>query len=78
MGDEFSILSQWNRLLPAEKVGNSKESLVSQIEKEIPQKRKKKKRRGLKTGGDQGGENEAEEAPKDPEAQSGKIVDVTI
>ena len=77
MGDDFSILPQWERLRPAEKVGNPKESLIGQIEKEIPH-HKKKRKKGLKTTADQEGEEESEDTSKDPEAQSGKIVDVTI
>ena len=77
MGDDYSILTPWERLLPAERLGNSKESLVARIEKEIPQNKKRRKKR-LKGNADQEGEEKAEETSKDPEARSGKIVDVTI
>jgi len=79
MGDDFSILPQWKRLLPAEKLGNSKESLVGQVEKEIPQRKKRKRKgQGLNSDTDQETAEGAEETSKDSEVQSGKIVDVTI
>jgi len=77
MGDDVSILPQWKRLLPAENVGNSKESLVGQVEKEIPQRRRRR-RKGLRSEADPVGEEAMGEAAKDPETQSGKIVDITI
>ncbi len=79
MADDFSILPQWKRLLPTEKLGNSKESLVGQVEKEIPQRKKKRRKgQGSVPDGDQenpGGDNES---AKDPDTPSGKIVDITI
>ena len=79
MGDDYSIHSQWSRLLPAEKMGNCKESLVGQVEKEIPQK-KKRRRKGqdAKSDTDQEKEGGAEGTSKDPGVDSGKIVDITI
>ncbi len=75
---EDVILPQWKRLLPAEKLGNTKESLIGHIKREVPQKKKKKRSRGeMKSDADR--EEEAtEEASKDPETRSGKIVDITI
>ena len=79
MGDEVSILPQWKRLQPAEKVGNSKESLVGQIEREIPQwKKRRRKPKGGSPETDQETEAGTEEISSDPETQSGKIVDVVI
>jgi hypothetical protein len=79
MGDDFSILPLWKKLLPAEKLGNSKESLVGQVEKEIPQRKKgKRKGKGLNSDNDQEGTEGAEETSADSEAPSGKIVDITI
>ena len=43
MADDFSILPKWKRLLPAEKLGNLKESLVGQVERD-PSKEKEKKK----------------------------------
>ena len=79
MGDDFSIFPQWKRLLPAEKLGNLKESLVGQVEKEIPQRKKRKRKgQGLNSDSDQEGTEGAEETSPDSEAPSGKIVDITI
>jgi hypothetical protein len=76
---EDVILPQWKKLLPTEKLGNTKESLVGQVRREVSQ-RKKKKRKGqeLKSDAEQEREDATEGPPKDPEAQSGKIVDITI
>jgi hypothetical protein len=79
MADDFSILPKWKRLLPAEKLGNLKESLVGQVEKEIPQrKRKRRKEQGMTSDADPEKTEGAEESPKDSKVQSGKIVDITI
>jgi hypothetical protein len=79
MADDFSILPQWKRLLPAEKVGNMKEGLVGQVEKEIPQ-RNRKRRKGQAGTSDADPEKTegAEESTNDSKVQSGKIVDITI
>ena len=77
MGDDFSILPQWEKLLPTEKVGNPKESLVGQIERENLQEKKRRKKRAKSDSG-QEKEEEGEETSKDPETKSGKIVDITI
>ncbi|MEI9475260.1 MAG: hypothetical protein WCO26_01605 [Deltaproteobacteria bacterium] len=79
MGDDFSILPLWKKLLPAEKLGNSKESLVGQVEKEIPQRKKRKRKgQGLNSDTDQESAEGAEETSTDSEAPCGKIVDITI
>lgn len=79
MADDFSILPQWKRLLPAEKLGNLKESLVGQVEKEIPQRKRKKRKGQAGTSDAEPEESEgAGESTKDSAVQSGKIVDITI
>ena len=79
MADEFSILPKWNRLLPAEKLGNSKESLVTQVEKEMPQrKRKRKKAQERKPEEEPPVEAATEEDSKESALTSGKIVDIVI
>ncbi len=79
MADEVSILPQWKTLLPAEKVGNSKESLVGQVEKEpFQNKKRRKKRPAPKSDGDEEQRELSEEESKDPETHSGKIVDITV
>jgi hypothetical protein len=79
MADDFSILPKWKRLLPAEKLGDLKESLVGQVEKEIPpRKRKRRKGPGVTSDMDPEKTEGAEESPNDSKVQSGKIVDITI
>ncbi len=79
MGDDYSIHSQWGSLLPAEKVGNCRESLVGQVEKEIPQQRKRRRKgQDAKSDTDQEKGGGVEGTSKDPEVESGKIVDITI
>ncbi len=76
---EDVILPNWKTLLPAEKLGNAKESLVGQVKREVPQGKKRKRRRqGLKPDEEQEEIKDAEGAPNEPEARSGKIVDITI
>jgi hypothetical protein len=79
MGDDFSILPLWKKLLPAEKLGNSKESLVGQVEKEVPQRKKRKRKgEGLDSDTDPESAEGTEGTSPDSEAPSGKIVDITI
>jgi hypothetical protein len=79
MADDFSILPQWKRLLPTEKLGNSKESLVGQVEKEIPQRKKKRRKgQGSVPDGDQEKTEGGSRGPEDSDPPSGKIVDITI
>jgi hypothetical protein len=76
---EDVILPQWKRLLPAEKLGNTKESLVGRVKREVPQRRKKKRTgQELKSDADQEGEDETEGTSKDPATRSGKILDITV
>lgn len=79
MSDDFSILPKWNRLHPTEKLGNSKESFVSEIGKRTPQKKKKRRKgRDSKPDSDQGEEGRFQEGTEDTDTQSGKILDITI
>ena len=79
MADDFSILPQWKRLLPAEKLGNSKESLVGQVEKELPQRKKRRRKgQGVTSENDQEKTEGTNRGPEDSDTPSGKIVDITI
>jgi hypothetical protein len=75
MADDFSV---WNRLLPAERAGNSKESLITKVDRGVPQKKKKGRKRGASRSQGEGHKEDEEENKEESDPHAGKILDIVI
>ncbi len=79
MNDPFAILTKWDKPLPPEKLGNSGEDFIQQIDRDAPGKKKRrKKQRNSGSAPDPEGENREGARSVEEESTSGKILDITI
>ena len=76
MAEDVSI---WSRLLPAEKLGNAKESLINKVDRKFHSgKRKPRKKESDNPELDEEKDELLEEEGQEPKVQAGKILDITI